>query len=143
MCDQFVSAATAYAKSKIEIFTLWDVKVVDQFHLILKLVKGECSTLGYKFYNYASAVYKQQLSQIGDACSDTGNFKISEMALVVELLIAAHTCFTNDCNMEGISTILRKCGDVIQLLLKVHSWKLIVRLLTGKYVTLKVLLQEL
>lgn len=97
--------------------------------------------MGYKFYNYASAVYKQQLSQIGDPCGDTGNFKISEMALVVELLIAAHTCFTNDCNMEGISTILRKCGDVIQLLLQVHSWKLIVRLLTGKYVTLKVLLQ--
>lgn len=56
------------------------------------------------------------------------------MSLVVELLIAAHSCFTADCNMEGISTILKKCRNVISHLLNVRSWKLIVRLLTGKNV---------
>ena len=61
------------------------------------------------------------------------DFKISEMSLVAELLIAAHNCFTADCNMEGISTILRKCRAVISHLLTVRSWKLIVRLLTGMF----------
>lgn len=60
-----------------------------------------------------------------------GEFKISEIALIVELLIRAHDCFTADCNMEGITIILKKCQTVIALLLKLQSWKLIVRLLTG------------
>ncbi|XP_066259564.1 spatacsin isoform X2 [Euwallacea similis] len=124
ICDQFVSAATSYSKSKIEIFSMWDIKVVEQFHLILRVIKDESSTLGYKLYNYASAVHKQQ------ATADL-DFKISEMSLVVELLIASHSCFTADCNMEGISTILKKCRGVIDHLSKVLSWKLIVRLFTG------------
>ncbi|XP_050294548.1 spatacsin [Anthonomus grandis grandis] len=124
VCDEFITAASSYSKSKIENFTMWDVKLAEQFHLILKHLKDECSTLAYKFYNFACAVHQQQ--EIAEL-----NFKISEMCLVVELLVAAHSCFTADCNMEGISVVLRKCRKVIFHLLDVRSWKLIVRLLTG------------
>ncbi|CAG9762324.1 unnamed protein product [Ceutorhynchus assimilis] len=125
ICNQFVTAASTYSKSKIDVFSMWDIKVGDQFHLVLKLIKGECSTLGYQFYGHANSLHEQQVA------ANDSNFKISEMSLVVELLIAAHSCFTADCNMEGISTILKKCRKVISHLLNVRSWKLIVRLLTG------------
>ncbi|KAH1007968.1 hypothetical protein HUJ04_005131 [Dendroctonus ponderosae] len=138
ICDRFVAAATKYSQSKIEVFTMWGINVVDQFHLILNLIRDECSTLGNKFYNHATELHKKQM--FADV-----NFKISEMALVVELLIAAHSCFTVDCNMEGISSILKKCRNVIDNLLQVRSWKLIVRLLTGvgRYTELKYVFYEL
>ncbi|KAL1512744.1 hypothetical protein ABEB36_002284 [Hypothenemus hampei] len=124
LCNEFINAASSYAKSKIEIFNMWDIKIPEQFHLVLRLLKDQCSTLGYKFYKCATAIHEQQVT------ADL-NFKISEMALLVELLIAAHSCFTTDCNMEGISIILKKSQDVIDHLLFVKSWKLIVRLLIG------------
>ncbi|XP_030752680.1 LOW QUALITY PROTEIN: spatacsin [Sitophilus oryzae] len=124
VCEQFVNSASNYSKSKTASYIMWDVRMDTNFDVILKLLKDECYTLGYKLYNYAVAVHEQQVTA-------ELNFKISEMSLVVELLIAAHSCFTTDCNMEGISVILRKCRTVISHLLTVRSWKLIVRLFTG------------
>ncbi|KAJ8979349.1 hypothetical protein NQ317_016078 [Molorchus minor] len=103
---------------------MWNIKMDQEFHLILQLIPEGSSLLGHKIYSYASAVHKMQLLA-------NLEFKISELALVVELLITAHNCFTADCNMEGISSILKKCQNVVSHLLTLRSWKLIVRLLTG------------
>ncbi|XP_060523228.1 spatacsin [Cylas formicarius] len=123
-CEEIVNATLKYVKSKTEDFILWNVDVHTQFHLILKLLKDESSCLAYKLYSYSNALYKAQLSMELD-------FKISELALIVELLIIAHNCFTADCNMEGISSVLRKCRSVVAHLVTLRSWKLIVRLFIG------------
>lgn len=122
ICEEIVQAASAYVKSNIDIFTLWDLNVNENYHLVLQLLQDNCSLLGYKIYTYASAVHKVQIT-----ASSESKVKISELALVIELLILAHNCFTTDCNMEGISIILKKCQSVISNLLTLRSWKLIVR----------------
>ncbi|KAJ8927655.1 hypothetical protein NQ314_019857 [Rhamnusium bicolor] len=124
ICEEIVNAASNYVKSKSDDFLMWNLKMDQEFHLVLQLLQDNCSLLGYKIYSYASTIHKAQVSANLD-------FKISELALVVELLITAHNCFTADCNMEGISVILKKCQMVISHLLILRSWKLIVRLLTG------------
>ncbi|KAJ8963130.1 hypothetical protein NQ318_018595 [Aromia moschata] len=124
ICEGIVNAASNYIKSKSDDFLMWNVRMDQEFRLILQLIQDGCSVLGYKIYSYASTVHKAQVLANLD-------FKISELALVVELLITAHDCFTADCNMEGISNILKKCQTVISHLITLRSWKLIVRLLTG------------
>ncbi|XP_018577700.1 spatacsin [Anoplophora glabripennis] len=124
ICEEIVNSALKYVKSKSDEFLMWNLKMDQEFHLILQLLQDNCSLLGNKIYSYASATHKVQVSANLD-------FKISELALVTELLITAHDCFTADCNMEGISLILKTCRGVISHLLMLRSWKLIVRLLTG------------
>lgn len=124
ICEEIVKTASKYVKSKSEEFLMWNLKMDQEFHLILQLLQDNCSLLGKKIYSYASTTHKMQVSANLD-------FKISELALVAELLITSHDCFTADCNMEGISLILKTCQVVISHLLILRSWKLIVRLLTG------------
>nr|CAI5834397.1 unnamed protein product [Callosobruchus analis] len=124
ICEEIINSANTYIKSKTEQYLMWDVKMDQDFHLVLQLLQDNCSLLGYKIYTYASTMHKVQVLANLD-------FKISEIALVIELLIMAHNCFTADCNMEGITIILKKCQKVIAHLLTLRSWKLIVRLLTG------------
>ncbi|KAG5898668.1 hypothetical protein JTB14_005427 [Gonioctena quinquepunctata] len=124
ICGEIITAVTKYIKSNSDQYTIWDLKFDQDFHLVLQLLQDNCSVLGYKIYAFASAIHKSQV--LADL-----DFRISELALVIELLIIAHECFTADCNMEGISTILKKCQAVISYLLTLRSWKLIVRLLTG------------
>ncbi|XP_076267457.1 spatacsin isoform X2 [Rhynchophorus ferrugineus] len=124
VCEQFSQSVSNYTKSSVISFTMWDIRLDTQFELILKLFKNDSYNLGYKFYSEAIKIHQQL------AIADE-NFKISDMALVVELLIASHAFFTSDCSMEGISLILRKCRSVVLHLLAVRSWKLIVRLFTG------------
>ncbi|CAH1169832.1 unnamed protein product [Phaedon cochleariae] len=124
ICEEIITSATKYIKSKSDTFTMWDLSIDQDFHSILQLLQDNCSLLGYKIYSYASAMHKSQV--LADL-----DFRISEIALVIELLITAHECFTADCNMEGISIVLKKCQAVISHLLNLRSWKLIVRLLTG------------
>lgn len=124
VCEEFINAATLYIKSKTENFLMWDLNVDQDFNAIIQLLQDNCSILGYKLYSYASALFKVQETAKLD-------FKISDLALITLLLIAAHDSFTADCNMEGISTVLKKCQNVISHLLMLRSWKLIVKLLTG------------
>lgn len=104
---------------------MWDLNVDNEFHLILQLFQENCSLLGMKLFTYSKALHMSQTLQPGEI------YRISEIALIVELLIRAHDCFTADCNMEGISIVLKKCQSLIALLLQLQSWKLMVRLLTG------------
>ncbi|XP_057655737.1 spatacsin [Diorhabda carinulata] len=125
ICEEIVTAATKFVQSWLEGFTMWDIKMDEDFNLVLKLLPDNCSSiLGDKLYAFASATHK---SQVVAAL----NFKINQIALVIELLIIAHSCYTADCNMEGIFLILKKSRIVVSHLLKLRSWKLIVRLLTG------------
>ncbi|CAG9858094.1 unnamed protein product [Phyllotreta striolata] len=124
VCEEIINSTTNFVQSKSDRHVMWDLKVDEDFHLILQLVQDHCSLLGYKIYSYASAMHKSQVLAELD-------FRISKLALSVELLIVAHDCFTADCNMEGISTVLKKCQDVVAHLATLRSWKMIVRLLTG------------
>ncbi|CAH0552154.1 unnamed protein product [Brassicogethes aeneus] len=126
ICGEIVQATANYIRTKQEVFTMWDLNVNENYHLILQLMQDNCSILGHKIYSYASALHKVQITAPREV-----QVKISELALVIELLILSHNCFTTDCNMEGISIILKKCQSVISNLLTLRSWKLIVRLLTG------------
>lgn len=124
LCEELITSISEHIKLKLDAITLWNINLDTDFHLILQLLMENCSMLGLKLYSYASALHKSQNQLNSD-------FRISEINLVIELLIRSHDCFTADCNMEGISTILRKCQSIITLLLTLKSWKLIVRLLTG------------
>ncbi|CAH2016487.1 unnamed protein product [Acanthoscelides obtectus] len=86
----------------------------ENFHLVLQLLQDNCSILGYKIYTYASTMHKVQVLANLD-------FKISEIALVIELLIVAHNCFTADCNMEGITIILKKCQKCFKSVSKISK----------------------
>lgn len=124
VCEEFINAANLYIKSKTENFLMWELNVDTEFNAIIQLLQDNCSILGYKLYAYASALFKvQETAQM--------DFRMSDLTLITLLLIASHDCFTADCNMEGISTILKKCQSVIAHLLSLRSWKLIVKLLTG------------
>nr|XP_023027706.1 spatacsin [Leptinotarsa decemlineata] len=124
ICEEIINAVTKFVQSKSEPYTMWDLKLDQEFPMVLQLLQENCSVLGYKIYAYASAIHKSQV--LADL-----DFRISELALVIELLVISHDCFTADCNMEGISIILKKCQAVISHLLTLRSWKLIVRLFTG------------
>ncbi|KAF2884766.1 hypothetical protein ILUMI_21411 [Ignelater luminosus] len=124
LCEELITSISEHIKLKLDAMMLWNINLDTDFHLILQLLMENCSMLGLKLYSYASALHKSQNQLNSD-------FRISEINLVIELLIRSHDCFTADCNMEGISTILRKCQNIISLLLTLKSWKLIVRLLTG------------
>lgn len=104
---------------------MWDLYLDQDFHLILQLLQENCSLLGMKLFAYSKALQMSQSLEYGELC------RISEFALIVELLIRAHDCFTADCNMEGIAIVLKKSQTLVALLLQLQSWKLIVRLLTG------------
>lgn len=103
---------------------MWDLNLDNEFPSILQLLQENCSLLGMKLFTYSNALHMSQSLQAGE-------FKMSELALIVELLIRAHDCFTADCNMEGITIVLKKSQTIIALLQQLKSWKLIVRLLTG------------
>lgn len=93
---------------------LWDLNMDLDFNLILQLLPDNCSLLGFKLYY---------------GCSN--EFTAGNMIRVTELLIRCHDCFTADCNMEGISMVLKKCKSFTSLLEGVQEYNLMVRLLTG------------
>ncbi|KAK4884275.1 hypothetical protein RN001_000546 [Aquatica leii] len=120
LCEQLIEAINIHIKLKTDVMILWNLNLDTDFNLILQLLVENCSTLGSKLYSYASALQNSQ-----------EDLPLHEILLIIELLIRSHDCFTADCNMEGISIILRKCQKIISFLLSIQSWKLIVRLLTG------------
>lgn len=63
----------------------------------------------------------------------------------IELLVIAHQCFSSVCDTEGIATILRSAQTLANHLLLAHSWRLLVRLLTGiaRYVEMAYIFQML
>lgn len=124
ICEELVNAVSFYITSKLANLIMWDLNLDTEFHLILQFLHENCSLLGIKIYSYLNALHLSQTASSTD-------IKISEIALIVELLVRAHDCFTADCNMEGIMMVLKKCQTLISLLLCSKSWKLIVRLLIG------------
>lgn len=125
ICEELINTVNDYIKTKHANLMMWDVNLDNEFHLILQLFQENCSLLGMKLFAYSKAI------QMSQSLENEELYRISELALVVELLIRAHDCFTADCNMEGIATVLKKSQTLIALLLQLQSWKLIVRLLTG------------
>lgn len=124
VCEVLVMSITNHLKSKIDNIVVWDLNLDTDFHLFLQLLGDNCSIIGSRLYVYADAVTKLQTDS-------EKPLDETDLNLVVELLVLSHDCFTADCNMEGISLILRKAQVVISFLLGLKSWKLIVRLLTG------------
>lgn len=124
ICEELVNAVGSYIKSKLANLTMWDLNLDTEFHLILQFLPENCSLLGLKIYSYLNALHLAQTMSPTEV-------KISEIALIVELVVRAHDCFTADCNMEGIMMVLKKCQTLISLLLTLKCWKLIVRLLIG------------
>ncbi|EFA05905.1 spatacsin [Tribolium castaneum] len=124
ICEELINATSSYVESTNDQLTMWDLNIDQDFPLILQLLQDNCSILGHKIYSYASTLHKSRIE------SDY-SFKPSDLSLVIELLIRAHDCFTTDCNMEGISIILKKSKEVVANLLILQDWKLMVRLLTG------------
>lgn len=102
---------------------LWDIDINIDFHLILQLLLDNCSILGSKLYSSADNLYQVH--------TESTEEEPKRLRIIVELLIRAHSCFTADCNMEGITLVLNKCQMIISLLLVQENWKLMVRLLTG------------
>lgn len=124
ICEEIASAASHHVKSKSNDLLMWNLRLDGEFHLVLQLLRDGASLLGSKLYTLAVSTFRRQVSAELD-------FRVSELALAVELLIAAHDCHTADCDMEGISAVLKTCRAVVSHLLAMRSWKLIVRLLTG------------
>lgn len=125
ICEELINTVNDYIKSNEANLAMWDVNLDSEFHLILQMFQDNCSLLGMKLFAYSKALHMSQSLASGEL------YRISEIALIVELLIKAHDCFTADCNMEGIAIVLKKSQALIALLLQLQSWKLIVRLLTG------------
>ncbi|KAK5649024.1 hypothetical protein RI129_003916 [Pyrocoelia pectoralis] len=119
--EQIIDAITEHIKLNSDTVILWNLTLDTDFNLILQLIVENCSALGLKLYSYASSLHRLELKLPENV----------ELNLIIELLIRAHDCFTADCNMEGISIILRKCQSIILLSLTLKNWKCIVRLLTG------------
>ncbi|XP_044265423.1 spatacsin-like isoform X2 [Tribolium madens] len=124
ICEELINSTASYVDSNNDHLTMWDLNIDQDFLLILQLLQDNCSVLGHKIYSYASTLHKSHIE------SDY-SFKPSDLSLVIELLIRAHDCFTTDCNMEGISIVLKKSKEVVANLLILQDWKLMVRLLTG------------
>lgn len=125
LCEVVVLAITSHLKSKIDKIVVWDLSLDGDFHLFLQLLGNNCSILGSRLYVYADAVHKLV------SMTSENDLNVEDLNLIIELLVLSHECFSADCNMEGISTILRKCQTVTSLLVSLENWKLIVRLLTG------------
>lgn len=51
--------------------------------------------------------------------------------IALELLVLAHECFSCACDTEGVAVVLRSAQALAARLLAAHSWRLMVRLLTG------------
>ncbi|KAB0803687.1 hypothetical protein PPYR_00657 [Photinus pyralis] len=119
--EQLIDAITEHIKLNSDTVILWNLTLDTDFSVILQLLIENCSALGLKLYSYASALHRSELKPLD----------YLELNVIIELLIRAHDCFTADCNMEGISIILRKCQTIILLSLQLKNWKCIVRLLTG------------
>lgn len=115
---------------------LWDIDINIDFHFILQLLPDNCSIVGSKLYSSADNLYQVEAESTEE---------VKRLRIIVELLIRAHSCFTADCNMEGITLILKKCQTIISLLLAQQNWKLMVRLLTGvgRYTEMNYVLQIL
>lgn len=100
---------------------MWDLNLDKNFQLIFQLLQEASTTLGRQIFSYLNTLHKSQVES---------KLHKKDLALIVELLIRAHDCFTADCNMEGISLILEKSKEVIGDLLAQQEWRQIVRLLT-------------
>lgn len=124
MAEELICAASHYSRLNAEHLIMWDLNIDQDFQLILQLLQDNCSVLGNQLYSYASKLHKIQIESKSD-------LQPEHFISIIELLIRAHDCFTADCNMEGISIIMKKSKEVISNLLIMQNWKLIVRLLTG------------
>ncbi|KAF5270792.1 hypothetical protein FQR65_LT05411 [Abscondita terminalis] len=123
LCEQLIEAIKMQIKLRSDSVMLWNLNLDTDFNVILQLLVENSSILGLKLYLHASSLHNHQdLSE---------EFPLTKISLIVELLIRSHDCFTADCNMEGISIVLRKCQSIISSLLAIKYWRLIVRLLTG------------
>lgn len=102
---------------------MWDLVLDNDFHLILQTCSEFSSKLGEKLLKSANNIHRShtQSSEVSD----------NDIIAVIELLIRSHDCFTAECNMEGISAVLRKAQTLTSTLLNLKNWKLMVRLLTG------------
>lgn len=116
--DELITATNKAIDKNHESVIMWDLNLDQQFHLVLQLCSENNSILGKKLLSFINA---RQESEI----------KENEMYVVVELLVRAHDCFNSFCNMEGISSVLRKAQAITSNLVHLKNWKLIVRLLTG------------
>lgn len=47
-------------------------------------------------------------------------------ALIVELLIRSHDCYTSACDMEGIADVLLRSRSITSNLLQQQEWQLMV-----------------
>lgn len=103
---------------------MWDLILDKNFHLILQLCPDFASKLGEKLLKCANTIHFTH----SQALSDDSD---KDVVVIIELLIRSHECFTAECNMEGISAILRKAQALTSTLLALKSWNLMVRLLTG------------
>ncbi|GJQ78510.1 hypothetical protein Trydic_g11624 [Trypoxylus dichotomus] len=109
------TAIAQYSVSKTNSCILWDVINMDvDFNLILQLLPDNCSVLGFKLYY---------------GCNN--EFTAGNIVRMTEFLIRCHDCFTADCNMEGISMVLKKCKLFASMLEGMQDYNLMVRLLTG------------
>ncbi|XP_017775225.1 PREDICTED: spatacsin [Nicrophorus vespilloides] len=121
LCEQIILTSQRYSHNNVEMNTLWGINLDNDIHVLLQLLPDTCTLLGNKLYYYASALLKVQCE----------NPDLNEISHIIELLIRAHDCYTSDCNMEGISIILKKCQTLFNILLTMNHWNFIIRLLTG------------
>lgn len=103
---------------------MWDLALDKNFHLILQICNEYTSKLGEKLFKTANNIHRSHSQSNLDVNKD-------DVSVVIELLIRSHDCFTTECNMEGISAILRKAQTLTSTILNLKNWNLMVRLLTG------------
>lgn len=125
-----------YSNYKSETLSLWDVELNERFHLIQQIVPENCSLLGYKLYYYANALFESESNVVHE---------IQNFVPIIELLIRAHDCFTTDCNMKGITLVLKKCQPLITIFVNLNEWRYVVRVFTGirRYLEMKFVFQLL
>lgn len=124
VCDEIVKAIHKSFERNLDSVIMWDLDLDNNYHLILQICSEFASKLGERLLKCANSIH-QYNSQSSLAVND------DDTIVVIELLIRAHDCFTTECNMEGMSAILRKAQTLTSTLLNSKNWKLMVRLLTG------------
>ncbi|XP_022921323.2 spatacsin [Onthophagus taurus] len=124
ICSELIDSITTYSKSVLDVYFLWDVNIQINFTQILQLLTGNCTILGTKLFNIANTIHQNE-NQIEKLISN------ETLTLITELLIKSHDCFTADCNMEGISMVLKQSQALISTLIIAKNWNLIIRLLVG------------
>lgn len=124
ICHELMEAISKYATSNNDTIYLWDLELDKHFQYIHQVIPDNCSTLGYKLFSFATSMFKIQ-STLPEV-----DKKVNYIS-VVEALIRSHDCFSSDCNMEGITMVLKQCHVLVPVLQTNNNYILLVRLLTG------------